>query len=68
MDVFSSLAPAECQSAVPRDDERVNGALKQGIMTGDWFSELRSFVEVEVAVLGSQALKLLMVSVDAKQH
>ena len=50
MAVFSSLAPAECQSAVPRDDERVNGALKHGIMTADWFSELRSCVEVEVAV------------------
>ena len=31
-------------------------------------SELRSCVEVEVAVLGSPSLISLMVSVDVKQH
>ena len=32
------------------------------------FSELRSCVEVEVAVLDSPSLIVLMVSVDVKQH
>ena len=31
-------------------------------------SVLRSYVEVEVAVLGSPSLIVLMVSVDVKQH
>ena len=32
------------------------------------FSELRSCVKVEVAVLGFPALIILMISVDVKQH
>ena len=32
------------------------------------FSELRSCVKVEVAVLGSLSLIVLMISVDVKQH
>ena len=32
------------------------------------FSELRSCVKVEVAVLGSPSLIVFMVSVDVKQH
>ena len=32
------------------------------------YSELRTCVKVEVAVLGSQSLTVLMVSVDVKQH
>ena len=33
-----------------------------------FFTELRSCVKVEVAVLGSSSLIVLMVSVDVKQH
>ena len=32
------------------------------------FSELRSCVKVEVAVLSSQSLTVLLVSVDVKEH
>ena len=42
--------------------------IKESLQAPSPFSELRSCVKVEVAVLGSPSLISLMVSVDVKQH
>ena len=45
-----------------------NGLCERKATLNRRVSKLRSCVEVEVAVLGSQSLTILTVSVDVKQH
>ena len=52
-----------CLGAVPRTCSIQNSGCQNKII-----SELGSCVKVGVAILGSQSLTVLMVSVDVKQH